>query len=100
MSVDELVALGRVEGPDLIKIDVEGAELGVLKGAIFTLRAHRPDVFIECHSPDLRLRCAELLQSLSYTIREIGELSNAATGEAPQISHLAASSRCRSSSQT
>lgn len=32
---------------DLIKIDVEGAEFGVLKGGIKTLQTHQPDVIFE-----------------------------------------------------
>ncbi len=33
---------------DFIKIDVEGAELGVLKGAKNTLKKHKPIVVFEC----------------------------------------------------
>lgn len=35
--------------PDLLKIDVEGAELVVLEGALETIRRHRPDMLIEVH---------------------------------------------------
>jgi FkbM family methyltransferase len=35
--------------PNAIKIDVEGHELAVLKGASKTLRAHKPALVIECH---------------------------------------------------
>lgn len=35
--------------PDVITIDVEGAELEVLKGAVFTLKHSRPIVFVSVH---------------------------------------------------
>jgi FkbM family methyltransferase len=40
-------ALAGDYAPDLIKIDVEGAELGVLRGARATLQAHHPIVVFE-----------------------------------------------------
>lgn len=36
--------------PDVIKVDVEGAEQQVLRGAERTLREHRPLVFVELHT--------------------------------------------------
>lgn len=39
--------------PSLIKIDVEGLELEVLRGAAATLREHRPTLVIEAHSEAL-----------------------------------------------
>jgi FkbM family methyltransferase len=37
----------RLQTVDLMKIDVEGAELGVIKGGINSIRAHKPTIFIE-----------------------------------------------------
>lgn len=49
-SVDSIAAsLGR--GPSIIKIDVEGAEAMVVRGASRTLRAYRPVLLIELHTP-------------------------------------------------
>lgn len=46
----ELVPLDSFElAPDVVKIDVEGAEMQVLEGAAATLAAHRPAVFVEAH---------------------------------------------------
>jgi FkbM family methyltransferase len=38
------------QAPDLIKIDVEGAELEVLAGATSTVAAYQPRVFVEMHA--------------------------------------------------
>jgi len=41
--------LGVLPRPDLIKIDVEGMEIDVVRGALQTLRTLRPALFIETH---------------------------------------------------
>jgi FkbM family methyltransferase len=35
--------------PHVIKIDTEGAEVGILKGAIQTLRTHQPTIYLSVH---------------------------------------------------
>lgn len=47
VSIDRLIAQRRLRPPTLVKVDVEGAELDVLKGMTETLRAHRPTVLYE-----------------------------------------------------
>lgn len=46
-TLDDFVASKGIEGIDLIKIDVEGFEAEVLKGARKTIEQHRPILFIE-----------------------------------------------------
>lgn len=53
--------------PDVIKIDVEGAELSVLRGAQGTLREAKPKIFLSTHSDMLRSTCLEYLEELGYT---------------------------------
>ncbi|MFZ0090544.1 MAG: FkbM family methyltransferase [Solirubrobacteraceae bacterium] len=60
---DELAEWGP---PGLIKIDVEGAELGVLTGAAHVLRHHRPHVIVETHSPGLEIACGDCLVGVGY----------------------------------
>jgi len=55
--------------PDFIKIDVEGAEEDVIIGAIKTLRAYKPILFIECNSSFVRI--SNTLSSLGYTSYEL-----------------------------
>jgi FkbM family methyltransferase len=58
-----------------IKIDVEGWELGVLRGSIETLKAHHPDLLIEINQGALARQGVaphqiySLLTSLGYTYR-------------------------------
>jgi FkbM family methyltransferase len=49
VAIDDLVASGRVPAPDVVKIDVEGAELAVLNGMRDTIARHRPAIICELH---------------------------------------------------
>jgi len=52
-SVDALVARGELDRVDFIKMDVEGAEPEVLRGAAHTLRTQRPRLALAAyHRPD------------------------------------------------
>lgn len=54
-----------------IKIDVEGAEELVLKGAMATLTRDRPVVFLSTHGPTVHATCVDLLRGMGYTLRPI-----------------------------
>uniref|UniRef100_A0A7V3N4B4 FkbM family methyltransferase n=1 Tax=candidate division CPR3 bacterium TaxID=2268181 RepID=A0A7V3N4B4_UNCC3 len=71
VSLDELVMKNRIDPPDYIKIDVEGAELLVLKGAKKTLTKYKPELFLATHSPELHRNCCMFLRSLGCQIRPI-----------------------------
>src|SRR5262249_13394872 len=45
-SLDTMLAEMNIHQPDVIKIDVEGAELGVLRGAARLLASERPPVIV------------------------------------------------------
>ncbi len=47
VKIDTLVADGTIPPPDFVKMDVEGSEHIVLRGAARTLRAHAPHLFLE-----------------------------------------------------
>ncbi|NEP53985.1 MAG: FkbM family methyltransferase [Moorea sp. SIO3C2] len=66
-SIDELIKVGSLKIPNLIKIDVEGAELSVLKGAFHTLKKAKPILFIEIHSRELSRDCYEFLKTFDYS---------------------------------
>lgn len=53
---------------DLLKIDVEGMEEDVLKGALETLARLRPTIYAECNTLEDGLRTLLLLKSCGYTV--------------------------------
>jgi FkbM family methyltransferase len=58
--------------PRVIKIDVEGAEADVLRGAHRVLRTVRPIVLLSTHSTALRLECTALLRDAGYGVAPMG----------------------------
>lgn len=57
--------------PTVMKIDVEGAEVGVLEGARQTLERAHPTIFLSLHGEDLKTRCMAFLRNLGYEFQEI-----------------------------
>jgi hypothetical protein len=52
--------------PGFVKIDVEGGELDVLRGADGVLVDHRPSLIVETHSAQLERLCARFLVEHGY----------------------------------
>ena len=57
--------------PQLIKIDTEGAEVGILKGAVETIRLHQPTIFLSVH-PRHIVELGQTVEELEQLIKEIG----------------------------
>jgi hypothetical protein len=68
IALDAVVA-GGAPPPDVLKIDVEGAELDVLHGATRVLDDAAPVVFLEVHSAELREACRLVLEGHGYAVR-------------------------------
>ncbi|SIO55242.1 methyltransferase, FkbM family [Singulisphaera sp. GP187] len=71
VTLDTLVAQGEVPVPNLIKMDIEGAELGALKGAATILAQHRPTIFLATHGKDIHSQCCQFLGSLGYRLESL-----------------------------
>lgn len=65
-SLDTIVYGHGGPPPAVMKIDAEGAELEILRGAARLLRDHRPKLLIEVHSLDLETACNALLTRERY----------------------------------
>lgn len=102
-TLDGLVGSGRLKPPDVVKVDVEGAELIVFAGAERTLKDHAPSVVFEADENMARMsvNTKDLFDSLSraapyefYLIEPNGELT--ATAPREQLgNYLALSPRHR-----
>jgi len=71
VSLDDLLAAGKIVRPDYMKIDVEGAELSVLQGARGILADAAPVIFLATHGSEVHSQCISFLQSFGYTCRAI-----------------------------
>jgi FkbM family methyltransferase len=60
--------------PDVLKIDVEGAELNVLKGASKKILPAHPVIFLSVHSSVLREHCLQLLKPFGYHFQPLDNL--------------------------
>lgn len=74
VSLDELILSGVMPKPDLIKIDVEGAESLVLEGAKKLLSRNEVVLFVALHGDEQKRLCQNILQSLGYEIFSIDEI--------------------------
>jgi FkbM family methyltransferase len=88
VTLDDLISQG-IPKPDFIKIDVEGAEEFVLKGASHVLAEKKPVLMIEVHSPAIGKRCLEILRNYytNITVLETGLDPEKGT---PEICHFVA----------
>ena len=68
VSIDDLIADRIVPIPEVIKIDVEGAESIVLDGARKLLSKQLTQVFVALHGDQQKRNCWEILESFGYRI--------------------------------
>lgn len=68
VALDDLIAGDILPVPDLIKMDVGGAESSILEGARDLMRRNKTVLFIALHGEAQKRKCMETLFSLSYRI--------------------------------
>lgn len=71
LSIDEVTSNKSFPMPDIVKIDVEGAELKVLQGMEKVLVNASPRIILEVHSQELENECLKLLTRHGYQVRII-----------------------------
>lgn len=86
LSLDSWIAETGQRPPQVLKIDVEGAEGSVLRGMFETLRAAQPTLIIELHGTNAEV--ADLLERAGYTHHPVDH--EASTRNAPWWVHVLA----------
>ena len=66
VALDSLVDQGRLPPPDVIKVDVEGAEYEVLHGAQKLLEKYQPIIFLDTHGRKAHHFTITFLENLGY----------------------------------
>jgi hypothetical protein len=78
-SIDRLVFDAGMTPPTVVKIDVEGAEMEVLRGMSKTCAVHRPAIVCEIDAgvmEDFQAKheaCAGFLRELGYQVRDLDD---------------------------
>lgn len=69
VKLDDLYAEGKVPAPQMIKMDVEGAEVAALRGATKLLTECRPAILLGTHGLRVYDECSRLLKELNYSVQ-------------------------------
>ncbi|MGH9731840.1 MAG: FkbM family methyltransferase [Candidatus Acidiferrales bacterium] len=80
VSIDSL-AERQILSPNIMKIDVEGAELAVLQGGVQTIDECRPIIFLATHGPKSRQDCLRFLRTRDYKLESLTRESIYSTDE-------------------
>jgi FkbM family methyltransferase len=60
----------RLRPPNVLKIDVEGAEFEVLSGATRSITEFHPTIFLEVHGAELHRTCRDFLVAKGYSVED------------------------------
>lgn len=86
-ALDELIQDKALPFPDLIKIDVEGAEEAVLRGASQTISHQHPITFVAVHSDRLKAQCTAFMVRFGYKASELTNQPDELVFEHPDRTH-------------
>lgn len=81
ITLDDLLKEGKILPPNIIKIDVEGAEYQVLKGAFDILKKYKPALILSIHNVESFTNCISFLEGLNYQLESIDDENYKKSGE-------------------
>jgi len=68
VCIDQMIAQRKISRVDVVKIDVDGAEVDVLESMKRALAEFHPHLFIEVHSKELLAQVESITQKLGYSM--------------------------------
>lgn len=81
VTLDRLYLSREIRPPNLIKIDIEGAEYNCLQGASTVISECHPVIFLSTHGRDLHASCSKLLRAWNYQLESLDGQSHAESDE-------------------
>ncbi len=93
ITIDAWISDGRLKPPNVVKIDVEGAEEAVLKGMIHTILTHRPTVIYEIddlNETSYMKRKTSLMEFFLRLGYQVYHLADSYAGAASFVGHAVA----------
>ncbi len=75
VCLDELVLNAKIPPPNVIKMDIEGAEVLALNGSAGVVSEFHPVFLLSTHGIDVHQRCCRFLESAGYRLFPIGQTS-------------------------
>jgi FkbM family methyltransferase len=71
LTVDQLIEKDGMRPPNLMKLDIEGAEYECLRGAAGVIQEFKPVIFLATHGREVHLACSELLVGWGYRLTSV-----------------------------
>lgn len=88
-TIDSLIENKKVPIPDLVKIDVQGAEYDVLRGMVKTIKTHKPKILVEIHYiPYVNWKMVNLHRIAKFLIRNGYSLYHIESGKHVNLSNI------------
>jgi len=81
VCLDDFLGARDIQPPDFMKVDVEGAEFEVLRGARSLLKQHHPILFLDTHQREAHQPAIALLEELGYKFKVLDGRSLGETKE-------------------
>lgn len=66
--LDEYLSSNALDPPTFIKVDIEGAEIDFLNGAINSITKYKPDLLVEFHGLSLLESGYKIFNDIEYTM--------------------------------